>query len=90
MSETSNERVVLTRPNADALLKPGKHVHTFMQASGPGTVLIGADRDREDILNLADLGKVELAGEQATKMNHGVVAHTEYGPVFCATMEARP
>jgi hypothetical protein len=85
MSEIPNERVILTRQNADAYLKPGEYVHTFMQASGPGLVLLGADRKRDEILELAELGKVELAGEQAAKMKHGVVAHTEHGPVFCAT-----
>jgi hypothetical protein len=88
MSNDSSERVALTRAEADARLKPGKAVHTFMQARAPGMVLIGADWDREEILALADLGKVELAGETATNMQHGVVAHTDRGPVFCETISA--
>lgn len=82
----SEERVKLSRIEADALLKPGKMVHTFMQAGGPGLILIGADWDREDILCLADKGRVELAGEAATKMKHGIVAFSLDRPmVFCAT-----
>lgn len=80
-----NERLVLNRESADRLLKPGEYVHTFMQCAAAGLVLVGADRNREEILALADGGKVELAGPAATNMKHGVVAHTEHGPVFCAT-----
>jgi hypothetical protein len=85
MSEQPNERVILTRKNADAFLKPGDYVHTFMQANAPGLVLIGADWGREEILALADQGKVELAGETATRMKHGIVAFTDNGQVFCET-----
>lgn len=85
----SDERVKLSRAEADALLKPGAMVHTFMQTGGPGLILIGADWDREDILDLADKGRVELAGEAATKMKHGIAAFSEGRPVvFCETIES--
>jgi len=84
------DRVLLTREEADAMLKPGADVHTFMQgAAGPGSslVLIGADRRREELLAYADNGLCELAGPSATGMNHGVVVFTKVGPVFCETNE---
>lgn len=85
--EMSSERRVFISPTqADELMPEGERVHTFMQAHGqPGLVLLGADRERSDLLDLAKDGKVELAGEEATKMKHGLVAHTEHGWVFIAT-----
>lgn len=77
------ERIFLTRRNADAYLKPGDEVHTMMEV-GDG-VLIGAMRSRESILALAQQGFVSVAGPEATRMKHGVVAHTHVGHVFCAT-----
>lgn len=88
----SEDRQFISRAAADRLLAPGALVHTFMQAPGPGLVLIGADWPREDILKLADEGLVELAGEAATEMKHGIAAHRPGLPtVFCATAEeAKP
>lgn len=81
----SEERIQLSRAEADSLMPDGEYVHTFMQATAPGLVLLGADWKRSEILELADLGKVELAGESATRMNHGIAAHSPDGVVFVAT-----
>lgn len=87
MSATTMDtnRLILNRESADKLMAPGEYVHTFMQAAAPTLVLIGADRKREEILALADVGKVELAGPAATRMRHGLVAETQHGHVFVAT-----
>lgn len=79
----------LSRDEADALMPVGEYVHTFMQAAGPGLILLGADRKREDILDLAGQGVVELAGKAATEMKHGIAAFTPDGVVFVATRENR-
>ena len=81
----SDERVKLSVAECDARLVPGEYVHTFMQAAGPGLVLLGAGMTRADLLALALQGKAELAGEAASKMKHGVAVFTEDGVVFCAT-----
>ena len=57
----------------DALLRlpQGETVHTFIN---PGVgVLAGVDWDRADIIDaLRNAGTIELTGEQAQKMNHGI------------------
>ena len=69
-SETGEgTRVVLSAHEVDELLKPGEYVHTFI---GGGGLLIGCDVARSKILQFAADGKAELAGDFATKINHGV------------------
>lgn len=81
----SNERVVLTREQADGMMSPGEYVHTFMQEGG---VLLGCGVAREKILAHADDGRVELAGEYATKMGHGIcVLAAGERPMFVETKE---
>ena len=81
------DRQFITREKADAMMPAGERVHTFMQAAGPGTVLLGCDVDREQILKGADDALVELAGETATKMNHGLCWYDNGRPVFVATKQ---
>lgn len=79
-----NERKVLTRTEADAMLKEGDRVHTF---SGGGGLLMGCDVSREQILKLADNGAVELAGPTATAMKHGIAYRDEGKWYFAETKE---
>lgn len=83
-AKTEPDRVFLTR-QADALMPPGEYVHTLLQSRGSGLLFVGADRLRSDILAWADLGQVELAGEIATKMDHGIAAHDAGRTYFVAT-----
>ncbi len=87
IEEPEDKRVILSREQANAAMPDGDYVHTFMQASAPGMVLLGADWKREEILSLADIGKVELSGETATRMKHGLVAFSTDGQVFVATKD---
>lgn len=81
---SGDEAVQLTYEQAVALLPDGERVHTFLDG---GMALIGADWDRDQVLALLRDGRPELSGEQATAMQHGLVAFRETGPVF---IETRP
>ena len=60
-----------------------RSVHTFL--SSP-IGLIGADWSLKSIREAMERGTVELSGEQATAMNHGIVILEEgKPPVFVAT-----
>lgn len=80
-----NERKVLTRQEADAMLKEGDRVHTF---SGSGGLIIGCEVAREQILKLADGGRVELAGPSAAAMRHGIAYNDGGKWYFAETKEA--
>lgn len=80
----TEERVVLTMEQAEAMLPDGDDIHTFRDTNGRGP-LIGADWSRANILEALRTKKPELSGELATKMDHGIVFFDEYGPVFVAT-----
>lgn len=86
----NDERRILTRSEADELMPPGEYVHTLMQAPAAGLVLMGADHDRESILKLADDGKLELAGEAARGMKHGIAALDKPYAFFVETIETHP
>ena len=53
------------------MLPGSETVHTFIN---PGVgVLAGADWDRKDVIDaLRKAGTIELTGEQAQRMNHGI------------------
>lgn len=72
----------ITPEEAEALLPPGEHVHTFMQG---GPVLIGCDRSRKSILALFQKYAPQLSGETAARMKHGLVV-VEDGPLFIETV----
>jgi len=68
-SEMGNdERVILDVVDAMAMLPEGDRIHTFR---GPG-ILIGADWDREDIVNAIKKYGAELSGAMATALGHGL------------------
>jgi hypothetical protein len=77
-----NERMILSKWEADALLEEGEMVHTLKQV---GPVLVGCDMCRNTLLDMAMKNGAELSGEQAKSMNHGVVIWDRKEPIFCAT-----
>ena len=85
------ERVYLSYDEAAALLPDGDEIHTFVEA---GPALIGADWDRESVLELLKIGLPELAGEGAKSLGHGLVAFrtvkdgARFSPIFIQTREA--
>lgn len=82
-----NERVKLSKEQAVAMLPDGDYIHTFAPAGG---ALLGADWTREELLSAFDKHQVELAGEAATAMNHGMAMFDGFGWVFIQTREAQP
>lgn len=66
----------LNYDEAVSLLPNGKYIHTFYNAQFG---LIGADWSREDILNKLKESDIviELTGEQAKAMKHGMCAYSK-------------
>ena len=62
----------LTVEQAISLLPEGEEIHTFYG----GVALIGADWEREEVLNkLKSVDKIEIAGEMARNMGHGLAVY---------------
>lgn len=81
------DRVMLSQEEAEAMLPGGDEIHTFRQG-GPG-MLIGADWDRIRLIeHMKKYEPVELSGEIATNMGHGMVLQDGNGFLFIATKSA--
>jgi hypothetical protein len=80
----SEERVILSPADAIAMLPDGETVHTFRQG---GPCLIGADWDRNDLIKALNKYEVEVTGEQAQAMHHGMAFCDKYGWVFVETKQ---
>jgi hypothetical protein len=59
------------------MLPEGDTIHVFSNPS-PG-VLIGADWTRDEIVKHLRSNQVQLSGEHATSMGHGMVIGSKYG-----------
>jgi hypothetical protein len=67
------ERIFITPEQAINCLNIGENIHTF---SNPNGMLIGCDRQREDVVKaFNDADKIEIGGEQSRKMKHPLVLH---------------
>lgn len=90
----SEDRTKLSFADAAAMLPDGDEIHTFVNPNNG--MLIGADWDRESVLDLLKNGSPELSGDMATGMGHGIVAWRKVDkandkvsePIFVATKEA--
>jgi hypothetical protein len=87
MSEASTtddpDRKFLTPEAAEAMLPDGDTVHTILNGT-PG-VLIGADWDRQNVLDLFRTYKPEIAGPMARGMNHGIAVMRGTDRLFVET-----
>ncbi len=77
-----NERIVLTKEQAINMLPNKEMIHTFRQG---GPTLIGADWDKKDLIEAINKYEVELTGEQARSMGHGMALYDEHGWLFIET-----
>lgn len=77
-----DKRVILDKADAIAMLPDGDTVHTFRQG---GPCLIGADWDRNDMIKAINKYDVEITGEQARAMNHGMALYDDIGWLFIET-----
>lgn len=79
-------RIFITAEQAMKLLADGDAVHTFRQG---GMMLVGTDWDRADIEKLMTglpSEQIELSGETARRMKHGVcVWDRNENPLFVET-----
>jgi hypothetical protein len=83
-TNTTDEPVLLTPEQAEALLPDGGDIHTFLN---PGGMLLGADWRREQVLELLRTSdRREVTGPAAQSMGHGLCAFRDDGvPVFIET-----
>ena len=82
MSDQESNRVFLSQEEATAMLPDGEYIHTFR---GGGMTLLGAEWDRQDIIDAFGKYKLELSGDIATSMGHGVCFIDNHGAVFVET-----
>lgn len=75
----SEEICVLTKEQARRMLPDGETIHTFYSTS---LALIGADWSKGDILASIDDHDCEIGGLECQRFNHGLVIHTQPGPLF--------
>ncbi len=67
------QRKSLTPEEAEKLLPDGDTIHTFRG----GSMLVGADWSRTRILERIKTNGVELSGDLARSMNHGICSYDE-------------
>lgn len=68
-------KIYLTKEQAISVLPDGETIHTFYN---PGFGLVGADWERDDILDKIEKSDiVELTGPSARGMGHGMCAYNK-------------
>lgn len=82
----SQERVVMKPKEAVAMLPVRKSVHTFVNAGG---VLLGCDILRDNLIADFNKYRVELSGEVATTMGHGLVYYDGKNYIFVETRDTK-
>lgn len=80
----NDDRVMLSFEDAVAMLPDGEFIHTFRPGRG---FALGADWEREEIIQAIKTGSPELSGETATAMGHGLVIQNNGSYLF---IETRP
>jgi len=65
------------------MLPDGGNIHTFRNPSAG--MMIGADWNRDDIIEAMNKHGVGLSGEQAKAMDHGLVLEDKSGFLFIET-----
>ena len=73
-------KLFITPEQAISLLAEGEYIHTFRA----NRVLIGADRTREEVINLFnDYPKsIQIGGNQCVLLGHGIVVEDITGYLF--------
>jgi len=84
MSDEDDKKAPLTFEEAVAMLPDGDYIHTFR--SNP-ICLVGADWEREELLEAIKKGRPEKAGPGATSMGHALAIWTGDEPLFVETRE---
>ena len=74
MERTKDGKKFLTIEEATALLPDSETIHTFYST---GICLVGGDWDRADILQKLEEAKIELAGDSARSLGHGLAVYKD-------------
>ena len=79
-----SDKKSITLNEAIALLPNSEEIHTFRSG---GWALIGCDWSKENILEYLEKHKeaIELSGDRARSMNHGLVLFDNSGALFIKT-----
>lgn len=84
MSADDQVRIPLSYDEAVSMLPPGEKIHTWIKQ--PGGEALGADWDRQQVLDALREGSPELAGKMAAALEHAIVAFRDTSkPVFINT-----
>ena len=71
----NNEKVFISADEAISLLPEKGMIHTFIDG---GLMIVGADWYRQNVIDkLKTADKIEIAGEGARNMGHGIVAYNK-------------
>jgi len=83
-----DDKRFITDAEALHLIKEGEYVHTFRSVNN---ILLGADISRIRLMQILEAfpDKIEIAGEAARSMGHGIAIVDDIGPLFIATDQGR-
>jgi hypothetical protein len=74
VTETVDEKVVLTTEQALSMLGDDDSIHTFRAV---GNMLLGADWDRAELEIAIRQNRCEIGGEMCKRTNHGLVVNVD-------------
>jgi len=77
-------RVDLSTEEALSLLPKEDLIHTFRSI---GSVLIGADWEREELVDLINRSHCEIGGSRSIALGHGLVIWSGTDPLFVHTID---
>lgn len=77
-----SDKTLLTYEQAIAMLPDGEEIHTFRNFP---MGLIGADWDREGLLEAIKTGSPQIGGKTCRELGHGLVIFTGDEPLFIET-----
>ena len=81
-----DDKELISLDEAIKRLPDGDMVHTFRQG---GPCLIGADHERDRLIDaMRSAPEIEVAGQQAQAMGHGLAICDEHGWLFIETANA--
>ena len=79
----TNEKEIISLAEALKLLPEGDTIHTFRQS---GRLIVGADWERNELIEaLTHAPEIQITGQQAQKMNHGLGIKDNMGYLFIKT-----
>jgi len=78
----SKDQKLISFEDAQQFLPEGEEVHTFRQG---GPALVGCHWDKKDLLKAMKQSSIEITGEMAQSMKHGLAIQDKMGWLFIET-----